>query len=356
MRMKPRDKKLLTRAALALTALAFAPAAFAHEAYVLTARKFHEGLEVTSRHPFAPLFDASHWKAFVIITAIVVTAYALNFLFATTSHASKIDAVIRKAKLVGPLIIRLSISSAFMFAAWSHVFLGPELPIAGMPLGSVVQYLTFLSGLMILFGIFTEIAAGFGILLFAYASAFYGWYMLTYTNYLGELIVLLLFGARFISLDGWFFGTKDWVAKLEKWKYLETPIVRVLYGVALIYAGYTIKFLHQDLTIDVYNEYHLDLFFHATAGFIAAGAGLSEIAIGLFIMLGFAQRLTILISLVFITLSLLYFHELLWPHIMLYGISFSLLINSSDAFTIDRYAVPWLRGLLARLKRVPAST
>jgi len=345
--MKGNAKARLSILFAALGLLA-APAALAHEAYVLTAKKFQEGLGVVSKAPFAPLFDATHWKLFLVITACVAAAYALSFLFATTRAAAAADAVIRKAKLVGPLIIRLSISSAFIFAARSHVFLGPELPVADLPLGNAAQYLTFLAGLMILFGVFTEIAAGLGILLFIYASAFYGWYMLTYTNYLGELIVLLLFGARFISFDQLFFGAKDWVAALEKWKYLETPIVRLLYGFALIYAGYTIKFVHQGLTVDVYDQYHLDLFFHAAAAFIAAGAGLSEIAIGVMIMLGFAQRLTILISLVFITLSLVYFHELLWPHIMLYGISFSLLINSSDPFTLDRRIVPWLRGLLRR--------
>ena len=333
---------------LGLAALAVAPAAMAHEAYVLTAKKFHEGLGVVSKNPFAPLFDASHLKLSLLITVIVMAVYALSFLFATTRAAAAADALIRKARLVGPLIIRLSISSAFIFAARSHVFLGPELPMTDLPLGEVAQYLIFLAGLMILFGIFTEIAAGLGIMLFIYASAFYGWYMMTYTNYLGELIVLLLFGARFISFDQLVFGTKDWVAALEKWRFLETPIVRVLYGVALIYAGYTIKFVHQGLTVDVYNQYHLDLFFHASASFIAAGAGFSEIMIGALILLGFGQRLTILISLVFITLSLVYFHELLWPHIMLYGISFSLLINSADPFTLDRRLVPWLRGLLRR--------
>ncbi|MGH7245319.1 MAG: hypothetical protein ACREGI_00105, partial [Candidatus Levyibacteriota bacterium] len=76
---------------------------------------------------------------------------------------------------------------------------------------------------------------------------------------------------------------------------------------------------------------------------------LSEISIGLFILLGFAMRFTVLISLFFITLSLLYFHELIWPHIMLYGISFSLLINSGDVFTIDHYVPFWIQRIWKKI-------
>ena len=70
--------------------------------------------------------------------------------------------------------------------------------------------------------------------------------------------------------------------------------------------------------------------------------------IGLFVILGFAMRWTILISLAFITLSILYFQELLWPHFILYGISFSLLINSGDLFTLDHWIVPWLKKVVRR--------
>jgi uncharacterized membrane protein YphA (DoxX/SURF4 family) len=171
-------------------------------------------------------------------------------------------------------------------------------------------------------------------------------------NYFGELLVLLLFGSRWLSFDKYFFGKTLWFKKLEKYKDFEIPIVRICYGIALIFAGYTIKFQHQELTVMVYNQYHLKDFFHASAQFIAAGAGLAEIIIGIFIVFGIAMRLTILISLVFITLSLLYFHEMIWPHMMLYGISFSLLINSADRFTVDRYMIPWARNLRKKIFRI----
>ncbi|MDE1871819.1 MAG: hypothetical protein KGI06_06300, partial [Candidatus Micrarchaeota archaeon] len=48
-----------------------------------------------------------------------------------------------------------------------------------------------------------------------------------------------------------------------------------------------------------------------------------------------------------ITLSLLFFREAVWPHLMLYGISLSLLINGPGPLSIDE----WIdTKLLARHK------
>lgn len=325
--------------------------AFAHEAYVLTRSEFDRGLMQTTPNAFAPLVNPAYIGVSAVITFCVVLSYLLIILWSTTSWSQLLDTIVRKAQLVGPLIIRMAISASFFYAAQANSVLGPEVTLNSVPYGWVVRFLLYLVAVMVFFGFFTEIAGLIGLGIFLYITKFYGVYMITYLNYLGELCILFLFGSRFISFDRYFFGQKHWYKKIEKLRKFETPIIRVMYGLALLYAGYNIKFLHQSLTVEVYNQYHLKDFFHADASFIAAGAGLSELAIGLFIVIGFAMRWTLLISLVFITLSLLYFHELIWPHLMLYGISFSLLINSGDFLTVDHYMVPWLRNLLYRSTR-----
>jgi len=339
-------KKIISVIASSLAFLLLAPSVFAHEAYVLTREEFHTGLKIYSANPFAPLFDPSHLQLTALITVCVVGAYALGMLWSLTPYASLLDTFIKKAKFFGPLIIRLAISSSFFFAATTNAVFGPELSLQHVPFASLVRFLEYTIALMILFGFFVKVAAFIGLCLFLYISTYYGMYLLTYLNYLGELVVLFLFGSRIISFDSVFFGKKH---VFEKCKEYETPIVRILYGIALMYAGFTIKFQHQILSVWVYNQYHLKNFFHASAAFIAAGAGLSEITIGFFIVLGFVMRLTILISLVFITLSLLYFHEMLWPHFMLYGISLSLFINSGDSLTIDHYIASWIKKMFKNM-------
>lgn len=339
-------KKFLRTFSLISFFLFFAKPAFAHEAYVLTRSEFQQGLMMVSPHPFAALFDPPHVQASIIITLCVMFAYFINFLWAATSWATILDQLIKKARVLGPLIIRLAISASFFYAASANAILGPELPLTAMGGGVVIRFLLFALSMMIFFGFLTELAACIGLLLFLYASFTFQAYTITYVNYFGELLVLFLFGSRFLSVDLWLFGKHAWMKQLEKMRGLEIPVVRMLYGIALMYAGYTIKFLHQSLSIEVYNQYHLVNFFHASASFIAAGAGLSEILIGLFIFIGFGQRLTTFISLFFITISILYFREMLWPHFMLYGISFSIIINSSDKFTLDHYLVPFTRQVL----------
>lgn len=339
--------------ALSLTAVfffIFKKFAFAHEAYVLTHNEFQTGLMVFATNPFAPLLNPQYIHISAIITLCVAIVYMLNFLWATTTSAAILDKVIKKAYVAGPLVIRAAISASFFYAAFANAILGPEVSLSLVPGGEMIRFLLFVLSIMIFFGFLTELAAAAGLLLFVYMGFIVQWYMITYANYFGELLVLFLFGSRFFSLDVLFFGRKTFFTVLQKYRSLEIPIVRVLYGVALIYAGWSIKFAHQILSIDVYNQYHLINFFHAPADFIAAGAGFSEIVIGTFILLGFAQRLTTGISLVFITLSILYFREMLWPHFMLYGISFSIIINSADQFTLDRYIIPLVRKYILQQK------
>lgn len=331
--------------------LSLAPYSFAHEAYVLSREDFQRGLKINTQNPFAPLTDSSHWQIFLTISIIVAISYSIVVLFSTTKLSQKLDKAVRKLAFFGPLTIRIVISASFLFSAMGNEILGPELSLKMIPGGEIIRILLFILSATILSGFLVELSAVVAFLIFIYITLTFGAYMATYLNYLGEIVVLMFFGSRFLSLDKVFFGKNLWLKSLEKFKGLEIPIVRIMYGLALIYAGLSIKFLHQNITVDVYNQYHLKRFFHETAQFIAAGAGLSEIMIGAFIILGFVMRFTIIISLVFITLSLLYFRELVWPHLMLYGISISLIINSADKFTIDRYFTTWVRKTLQKIKK-----
>lgn len=325
----------------------------AHEAYVLPHSEFQQGLQIYSSNPLASLIDSTHVQISFLITLFVIVGYTAVILWSMTKPAAMLDKMLKKAAVLGPLIIRLAVGISFYFSAQGNDFLGPELSLTALPGGVIIRFFLYFTALMILCGVFTEIAALVGLFLFIYSTFYFGSYMITYANYFAELLVLILFGSRFFSVDYLFLRKNLWIKALKKYKKLEIPLVRIFYGFGLIYAGYTIKFLHQELSIMVYNQYHLQNFFQTDGNFIAAGAGLSEILIGLFILLGFAQRLTILVSLVFITLSLLYFREMLWPHLILYGISFSLLINSADQYTVDRYFIPWGRKILVKIIGIP---
>lgn len=307
----------------------------AHEAYVMPYDTFWNGVHQTSN---PSIFEALENPADIQVTAIIVVSVllflGLNFLFRLSKPGQKVHLFFEKFSRFGPHAVRISIAVSLFFSAWSGVFLGPELHGNLFAQSELIRGTLFVISFMILFGVMTELAAVVGIAIFISAFSVFGSYMLTYSNYLGEFIVLLLFGMRVFSVDKYLFGPLKRFHSLEKY---ETLIIRVMYGFALIYAAITVKLLHPDLTTSVVTTWNLTQFhwlFPSDPLLVAFGAGIVECVIGLFIIFGFEMRMTILISLFYITLSLLYFRELVWPHILLYGISFNLLVQP-ETFTLD---------------------
>jgi uncharacterized membrane protein YphA (DoxX/SURF4 family) len=324
---------------------------FAHEAYVLPYNTFWDGMKQPfSAHAFYALKNPNNIRVTIMIVLSVWVLLALNFFIRRSMSGQKMHAFVEKYSHIGPHFVRIAISAAFLFSALSSSFLGPELHGSLFPYPYLLQVILFAIGIMILIGFMTELAAFLGIVVFIWSVFIFGPYIFTYLNYLGELIVLFLFGMRIFSLDKYIFGP---LHRFRIFKKYETVIVRVMYGLALIYAAITVKLLHPDLTVLVVNTWHLTKFhwlFPSDPLLITFGAGVVETIIGLFIIFGFEMRLTIFISLFYITLSLLYFRELVWPHLLLYGISFNLLVQP-EIFTIDHILFKEHRKVKAWWKR-----
>lgn len=336
--------------------LLFPFAVLAHEAYVLPKSFFwQEIVKPISPRALAVLQNPHDLLVSMEITVGILVLIFLNFLFRQSAVGEKTHKFFEKFSALGPVFVRIAIASAFFFGAKSGAFLGPELSLAQMPFAEILRWCLYIASGMIMAGFLTEIAALLGLIVFTVGLFSFGAYLATYLNYLGELIVLVVFGMRRLSLDLLLFGPlQKW---RKKWEPYETTVVRVLYGIALIYAGINVKFLHPDLTLRVINDWNLTRFhwlFPSDPLLVVLGAGLAESAIGLFIILGFEMRMTVLISLFYITLSLLFFRELVWPHILLYGISLNLLIQP-EILTIDHFMFERHRKIKSVWRRILSS-
>ncbi|HEY9480665.1 MAG TPA: hypothetical protein VIR98_00330 [Candidatus Paceibacterota bacterium] len=323
-------------ALLAIAMVACAPlGASAHEAYVLDQNFFWSELaKPASFESISALNDPANVQVFLIITVCIVAALALTFLLRRFSVGRRISRSFEKLSAYGPVVLRLTIATAFFFSAASQSFLGPELPLTVLPFAPLLRIALFISAVCITLGLFTRIAALLALIVYSIGFFHFGFYVTTYLNYLGEILVLLLFGSGKWSLDVVLFKRRELFSHFKKY---ETTIVRVCYGAALIFAAITVKFFHPALTIEVVQHWDLTRFhwlFPHDPLLVTLGAGLSEFAIGLFIIFGFEMRLTVLVSLFYITLSLLFFRELVWPHLMLYGVSINLLVQP-EIFTLD---------------------
>lgn len=341
------NKKTLGAVAVMTLALFFPVASFAHEVYVLPWEEVEVGLRDTTVNPFAALLDPGNVKTAIIISIGISAALIIAFVLQRTRFFRSVAQKLEKLHPIGLLLVRVAVAASLISSAYHNSFFGPEIPLSIFPYPALIQAILYGLGGLLLVGLFTEVAAVLALCVFLLAVFKLHSYMLIYFTYVGELVALAMFGSRYFSLDKLFFGFKKAWARFQKY---EVVIVRVAYGFGLVYAAVTVKFMHAILTLDVVRDYNLTQFyllFPHDPLLVVLGAGLSEITIGLFIIFGFEMRLTVLVSLFYITLSLLFFRELVWPHYILYGISFYLLFAPSS-YNLDS----WLHKKIGYTKSI----
>jgi uncharacterized membrane protein YphA (DoxX/SURF4 family) len=315
---------------MVLLGLLMAGPVLAHEVYVLSPAQVAAGRAVTGYSAYLALVGW-HNVALTLGLGVVV---GLGLIAAVLARSTKWGIKIRRwfeaGEQWGLLVVRLSLAAALCMSALTVSFLGPELPLASVPGAALIRVVLFVCSGLLAAGFLTEVAALAVIVIYVLAARMFGWYILTYVHYVGEALVLLIFGAPTWALDRLLFGR----ARLRAWRMWELLIVRVGYGAALLFATINVKILHPLLTQTVVSEYHLTDFhwlFPSDPLLVVFGAGMVEGLLALCILLGFQTRLVNLVIVFYMTLSLFYFKEAVWPHYMLYGISL-LLIFSPDSY------------------------
>ncbi len=115
------------------------------------------------------------------------------------------------------------------------------------------------------------------------------------------------------------------------------------FGTALLYASLYAKFLHNDLALQVgLSSSGRPCVLGRALSWIRAAlprarAGIVEIVIALFFILGIEIRFTALFLEFWLTLSLLYFGEVVWPHIVLIGIPIAFFLYGYDKYSLEGF-------------------
>jgi uncharacterized membrane protein YphA (DoxX/SURF4 family) len=112
-------------------------------------------------------------------------------------------------------------------------------------------------------------------------------------------------------------------------------ILRILFGTALIYASAYAKIIYNNLALFTVEKYHLDHILGFEPHFLVLGAAIVEVLIGLFFILGIELRFTALFFLFWLTLSLIFFGEVVWPHLMLIGIPIAYICYGYDQYSLE---------------------
>lgn len=316
---------------------------FAHEVYVLQPDDIQHAVTTASPNPFDVIPSQEQqfiiWGILSIIIVLVVLTISISPLF-----ERMFDPILFRLKKIAPFICRITVGISLYSSGYHQALFGPELPLSQLftnPLEiSIVSIMLMFFGVCITFGFLTRFFSVLGICLYIYASFVHHTYMLMYTDYLGALLFLIIYGGHIWSIENLlpikhrfnilFSKIKH---RFESYSFL---ILRVFLGVAIFYASFYAKFLHSNLALSTVHSYQLTDYFHFTPLFLVLGAFILEAISGICIAIGFEIRFVVLFLAFFLTQSLLFFGEDLWPHIILFGLALSVFFHGYDRYTMEK--------------------
>lgn len=324
--------------------------ASAHEVYVLTPAEIAQDLAAP---PFSEtaialgnLAQFLFWAFIAALTIFVVFAISI-----VRPIERRLDPILARLRRYAAPVARITLGLSFLAAAYYQATYGPELPITATfgAWAPIVSGVLVGMGVLITLGVCVRPAAAAALSLYATAVFHHGIYMLTYTNYLGETLILLILGThhgvggrvRAVSAAGFERLRRRADALTRALAPYSFALLRVAFGMSLLYASLYAKILHNRLALQVAS---LPLAGHAHSlasalgfepHFLVVGAAIIEMVIAVFFILGIEIRFTSLFLLFWLSLSLWYFGEVVWPHVILIGIPIAFICYGYDRYSIE---------------------
>ncbi len=338
---------VILSALLALAALPFAVKA--HEVYLLSPSEVAEAIATAPFDHYQVVLENLNqfmfWAFIAILLVIVV-------FVASISHKLEVNIrpLLQKIHPYAVPLVRVTLGLALIACAYFKSAFGPELPLAEVygSWADMIRIAFFVLGVLLTAGIYVRLASLAAFALFCVAAVQEWPYILTYTNYLGVIIVTFAVGtsahtisgkrhqaADMLGLDAFFVPLAQ---RLAPYAFL---ILRVCFGVSLLVASIYAKILNNMLALAVATTSFAP---HTTSlaqalgfepHFLVLGAAIVEVVIALFFILGVEIRFTSLFLLFWLTLSLLYFGETVWPHLILIGIPLALVCYGYDRYSLE---------------------
>jgi uncharacterized membrane protein YphA (DoxX/SURF4 family) len=310
--------------------------ASAHEVYVLDTSEIHSALQAPQPDFIQSIHD--HLNQFMLWGSIVIVLVLVIFFLSINRPLERLcDPWLRKLKKYSPHIAQITLGAALVASGYYHAIFGVELPLTDIfgVFAVPFSYALIILGSMLVFGLFPRIAAVGVSGIFVGLVWHFGVYMLNYATYLGEAITIVLFGGAHTLFANHRLVRLFSRVIPEHFHAYKFMIMRILFGVSLIYASLYAKLIHGALALEVVTKYHLTHYFPFDPIFLVLGAMLIEILIGIFFLVGFEIRFTSLFFLVFLSMSLIFFGESVWPHIILIGTAIAMFLHGYDRYTFS---------------------
>jgi uncharacterized membrane protein YphA (DoxX/SURF4 family) len=255
-----------------------------------------------------------------------------------------------------PWMLRLALGLPLVGAGFAGYFFSPLVRVE-------LRVFQVAVGFLLLFGLATRFVAAVGLLAYLVGLAFEPRLLLALEYVPGLAAIVLLGGGRpsadhmlhrVASADGTVYGSVDPVHPAAAWfnarvdpyeRYVPT-VLRVGVGVSFVYLGGVQKLVQAGEAMVVVEQYNLEALLPITAEAWVVGAGLTELLLGVILMLGLFTRGAAALSFVMFTLTLFALaDDPVLAHIPLFGLVSAIftlgggplaLDNRLPAFVADR--------------------
>jgi uncharacterized membrane protein YphA (DoxX/SURF4 family) len=312
------------------TIIAFLPLittkASAHVGYVVGQKDFAEHLGRDDHYIFSPL---SNKNDLLMIFATLLGVFVLYFLAWKINRIRNWIIAIRMRLDTYtdyiPWILRLSLGIAFIGASVAHVLISPTLPVAAF------AGIELLIGFFLLSGFLVVPSAIIGFILYMVALS-QKFYIVGNLEIATALIALLILGSSRPGIDD-ILGIPHLHA--EKFKKIVPFLLRIGIGGALVFLSLYEKVLNPHVSDLVVQKYHLASIIPVGAPMWVFAVGMIELAVGLFILIGFQTRLVTAVAFLVLMTTFFFFKEEVYSHVTLFGVLSALFITGGGIWSLD---------------------
>jgi uncharacterized membrane protein YphA (DoxX/SURF4 family) len=283
------------------------------------------------------LTEAFFWVA--ILTTVVTLVLLISI---TRTFERWLDPLLFRIKRFAPYIMQTAFGVGLVLSAYYGSFLGPGLELVDVfaTYTSAVQWMFFLGGVMLIFGLYPRLIS-FAVLLVALPLAFqHSAHILQHAIYIGEAGTIFVFGGAYHTFSAATKNvpglTKEIRLHLHKYKF---AVLRIFFGLSIIVAAlYSPLLTPSNLPTAVVNSSLVTHFPNISFFLIAVTA--VEVLLGLFFIVGFEIRFSSLAYLAFLVFSVVFFQQAVWPHVIMLGTPLAMFIHGYDKYTVGG----WLFG------------
>lgn len=226
-----------------------------------------------------------------------------------------------------PWIIRIALGIAFLGAGTTGVLISPSLP-------DMWQFATLQIALGFLFLLgFMLVPVTCAAIVLYLVALHTDIYLIGNIETLALLIGFLVFHSYRPGLDDIFGFTL--FSHIHFSRQLLAPILRLGIGIAMIFLALYEKILNPYMSMEVVSMYNLTAVVPVDAALWVLGAGIVELIVGVFLLIGFYTRTTAFVAFLVLSTTFFFFKESVTAHITLFALLSILLIEGGGRWSID---------------------